>query len=390
MRDKLWTKDFITISSIFFLVALVFYLLMVTMASYASSALQASESMAGLVTGIFILGALLGRVLTSSLMLRVGPKITLLGGLILFNISSSLYFFGTTIPLLLAIRLFHGVSTGITLNAAATIVALLVPQSRRAEGLGYFSTASVLSAALGPFLGIFLIQRIGLSPIFAFSLVLGLLSFLLALTLQVPTQDHQPARSRLGFHLQDIFEPRTLPIALVILVMGFAYASILSFITLYAKAIDQVTAASFFFFVYSVSIIATRPFFGPLADRRGPNLVAYPAMTAYFLGLILLSQARHSFTLLAAAAVIGAGYGNFTSVAQTLAISRVDPSRISASTTTFFIFVELGMGISPYLLGSLIATAGYRTTYLSMSGVVLLGILIYHVYCRKDTRSHSA
>ncbi len=69
-RERLWTRDFITLSTVFFLVALVFYLLMVTMASYAASAFNVSESMAGLVTGIFIIGALSGRILTSNLMVR--------------------------------------------------------------------------------------------------------------------------------------------------------------------------------------------------------------------------------------------------------------------------------------------------------------------------------
>ncbi|SCZ81840.1 MFS transporter [Acidaminobacter hydrogenoformans] len=401
-RERLWTRDFITISTIFFLVALVFYLLMVTMASYAASAFNVSESMAGLVTGIFIIGALSGRILTSNLMVRIGSKRTLYLGLVLFTIGSGLYYFAVNIPLLLGIRFLHGMSTGITLNASATLVAFMIPLSRRAEGIGYFSTASVLSTALGPFLGIFMIQSAGLGVVFAFALAMSLVSLGLSFGIKTPRapflpvergEDEavaglgtdsgecaQPRRGRVVSFLFDTFEPTALPIALVILLMAFAYSSILSFITLYAKAIDMVWAASLYFMVYAVAIILTRPFMGRAMDVRGANLVAYPALLAYIAGMALLSQAWHGMVLLLAAAIIGFGYGNFTSIAQTLAISRVPGPRISVATSTYFIFLELGLGAGPYILGTLIAGVGYRATYLSMTGVIFAAAVFYYLF----------
>ena len=399
-RERLWTRDFITISTIFFLVALVFYLLMVTMASYAASAFNVTESMAGLVTGIFIIGALTGRILTSNLMVRIGSKRTLYLGLVLFTIGSGLYYFAVNIPLLLGIRFLHGMSTGITLNASATLVAFMIPLSRRAEGIGYFSTASVLSTALGPFLGIFLIQNAGLGVVFGFALTMSMVSLVLAFGLGAPSapflpevrgedetgtgDSAQPRRGRVLRFLFDTFEPTALPIALVILLMAFAYSSILSFITLYAKAMDMVWAASFYFVVYAAAIILTRPFMGRAMDVRGANLVAYPALLAYIGGMVLLSQAWHGMVLLLAAAVIGFGYGNFTSIAQTLAISRVPGPRISVATSTYFIFLELGLGAGPYLLGTLIAGIGYRATYLSMTGVIVVAAVFYYLFYGRD------
>lgn len=422
-REPLWTRDFITISTVFFLVALVFYLLMVTMASYAASAFSVTESMAGLVTGIFIIGALTGRIFTSKLMSRIGSKRTLLMGLGLFTIGSGLYFFAVNIPLLLTIRFFHGMSTGITLNASATLVALMIPFARRAEGIGYFSTASVLSTALGPFLGIFLLEKAGLFFIFGFCLVLSLTSLTLALRISTPAADikrrpapqpasdndtnpaitstntststsiststpsAKPRDGQKGFALSDTFEITALPIALVIMLMGFSYSSILSFITLYAIDIDLVWAASFYFVVYAVTIILTRPFTGRLMDLRGANFVAYPALLIYLAGMILLSQTRHGLVLLLAAAIIGLGYGNFNTVAQTLSISRVPSDRISVATTTYFIFLELGLGLGPYLLGTLISLTGYRIMYLSMAAVIVVAAVLYYVfYGRHEAR----
>ena len=60
-KPKLWTKDFIIVSTINFFLTIVFYLLIVIMGVYAVNEFNASISQAGLVTGIFIIGTLIGR-----------------------------------------------------------------------------------------------------------------------------------------------------------------------------------------------------------------------------------------------------------------------------------------------------------------------------------------
>jgi predicted MFS family arabinose efflux permease len=387
-REKLWTRNFTTISTVFFLVALVFYLLMVTMGVYAAEQFKVSESVAGLVTGIYIIGSLMGRMMTGSLIVRTGGKKALLLGVGLFTIASGLYFFASSIPLLLGIRFLHGISSGITLNASATIVALIVPFSRRAEGIGYFSTASVLSAAVGPFLGIFLSQHTNLNTIFTFCLMLSVMSLILSTRLDDPPVEvpgNIPQTHLRGLNLSNLFETSALPISLVILLIGLAYSSVLSFITMYAKTIDLVSAASFYFLVYAITIVLTRPFTGRITDLKGVNIVAYPTLFFFAAGMLLLSQAHHGATLLIAGSAIGFGYGNFNSVAQTIAIRKVPPERIALATSTFFIFLELGLGAGPYLLGTMIPLLGYRNMYVMMAGMVIAAAAFYHVfYGRKE------
>ncbi|RKJ36163.1 MFS transporter, partial [Butyricicoccus sp. 1XD8-22] len=65
-KPKLWTKDFIIVSSVNFLLTLVFYLLIVIIGVYAVDRFQATTSQAGLVTGIFIIGTLIGRLVIGS------------------------------------------------------------------------------------------------------------------------------------------------------------------------------------------------------------------------------------------------------------------------------------------------------------------------------------
>lgn len=61
LSARLWTRDFLLVSGVNFLLTLVFYLLIVLASGYAMRKYGASPSEAGLVAGIFIVGALAGR-----------------------------------------------------------------------------------------------------------------------------------------------------------------------------------------------------------------------------------------------------------------------------------------------------------------------------------------
>ncbi len=90
---KLWTKDFIIVSIVNFLVTLVFYLLIVIIGVYAVNEFDATTSQVGLVTGIFIIGALLGRLFIGRFIESIGRKRTLYIGLILIHLCNSFIFY---------------------------------------------------------------------------------------------------------------------------------------------------------------------------------------------------------------------------------------------------------------------------------------------------------
>ena len=134
--DKLWTKDFVTIAVINAIVFLTHFLLIVTIASYAVDEFHASTDMAGLVAGIFIIGALLGRLGTGRVIEEIGSKKVLIVSTMLFIITSALYFAAVSLTLLIVIRLLHGIVFGTASTATGTIVAQIIPPGRRGEEIG--------------------------------------------------------------------------------------------------------------------------------------------------------------------------------------------------------------------------------------------------------------
>lgn len=372
---------------------LVMYLLMVIMGPYAQSAFDASPSLAGLVSGIFIIGTLLGRLLTGKIIEEHDRKIILLIGLIFFLITTVLYFFANNLPFLLGNRFLNGIGLGVASTATGTMVAQVIPASRRGEGIGYYSMSTVLATAIGPFTGIFLSQHTTFSVIFSFCLVLGIVSLLVGLTvkpnpvLQTKTVHAEGQHSAKRFRLSNFIEYNALPIALVTVITSFGYAAVLSFMAFYAKEIHLENAASFFFLVYAIAVLLSRPFTGKQMDARGANIVVYPALVLLAIGLYTLSTASHGFTLLIAGAIIGLGFGNFQSCAQAIAIKVCEPNRIGLATSTYFIALDFGIGIGPYLLGFVVPLLGYGGLYLTMAFVALLALVVYFLFCgRKDER----
>lgn len=386
-KERLWTKDFISISVVNFVMMLSMYLLLVIMATYTSETYHASASTAGLVASIFIIGSLVGRLFAGKQIGKIGSKKMLIMGIIIFTIMTLFYFVPTSIYVLILIRFLHGVGVGLATTATGTIVSQVIPVSRSGEGISYFSLGTVLSTAIGPLIGIALIGYSGYTSIFIFSLVMGIISLIIAFPVKAPQIENAMSSDNKGFKLSNFFELKAIPISFVMFVMAFAYSSILSFVTSYATEIDLVKAGSFYFLVYALIILISRPFTGKMLDSRGGNSVAYPGLVLFAIGMLLLSQTHTSFVFLLAAAIIGLGYGNFQSTAQALAIKATPPHRMGLANSTYFIFLDLGLGLGPFILGYLVPVFGFRGLYVSLVAVIVVGIFIYYaLHGRKDKK----
>ncbi len=390
-KSKLWTKDFIIMSVSTFFGGLTFYLLITTLTVYAVDEFHASQSMAGLVSSIFVVGALVSRLFAGKYIEIIGRKRMLYGGLFLFLFVMFLYFIVENMNVLLFIRFIHGAAFGVFTTAVATVIMDIIPNERRGEGISYFSLSVTLAMAVGPFLGLYLSQQGSFTMIFGFCTLFSLISTIIMLFVHIPESDitKEQLGAMKGFKLKDFFEIKAVPISIVIAIMGFAYSGILSFITSYAKEIDLIDSASFFFIVYAVFILISRPFTGRLLDKKGDNIVMYPALILFVIGLVALSQANHGFTLLLAGALIGLGYGTMNSCCQAIAVKESPRHRVGLATSTFYIFMDSGVGLGPFLLGFIIPIVGFRGLYLTLAVVVFASILLYYVLHGKNKHTEN-
>lgn len=383
VKEPIWTKDFIIVSIINFIAILIFFLLMVTISSYAVETYQVSTSIAGLVSSIFIIGSLIGRLGAGRLISNIGPQKMLLIGLIVFFVSTTLYLMEWGVVYLLIVRLLQGVAVGTVGTATGTIVAMILPASRKGEGIGYFSLSAILATAIGPFVGMFMLKlENGFDVIFYMNTVLSLILlvayFFVKISLPQPNKQNGSEHEKLSF-LEKFIEPKALPISFIALLIGFAYSGVMTFITFYAREINLVEAASYFFLAYAGIVVISRPITGKMMDVRGPNIIVYPCLIVFAIGMLLFSRASAGWMLLLAAVTIGFGYGNFNSIAQTIAVKVTEPHRFGLATSTYFILYDLGLGVGPFILGMIEPYTTYRTIFVSMIPLILICIPLYYI-----------
>lgn len=387
--QKLWTRDFVVVSLINFLVFLAHFLLMVSIASYAVDRFGAAVSTAGLVASIFIIGALIGRFGAGRVISDFGGKCVLSCGAVFFIIVLGLYFTAGSLPLLILVRFLHGIAHGVVSTATGTIVAQITPHHRRGEGIGYYGMSVVLASAIGPFLGILLIHLIDFRTIFIIITMLAAAVFCISFMVHaphVPPPHPEEEKKIQGFRLSNFFEFKAIPISMVAMIAGFSCSVIIAFISIYTKELHLEKAAGLYFVVSAIGSLVTRPLAGRLLDIRGANFVVYPCLLIYAVGMLVFSQANHGIILVLAGALVGIGYGNFMSSAQTISLTVTVPRRFGLATATYYVFLDFGIGIGPYLLGSLVPYTGYRGLYLMMALLALAAVpLYYFLHGRKES-----
>ena len=181
---------------------------------------------------------------------------------------------------------------GMASTATGTIVAQIIPATRKGEGIGYYSMSATLATAIGPFIGLYMRQHTSFQMIFSFCLALGVISlitafFLVCTCIERHRQNHLKLRDS---SFPTLLSQRQLPIAFITLVLAFCYSSVLSFINFYAIEINLVDTASFFFLVYAVAVLGITPIHRPLMDLKGANFIMYPAFIIFGAGMLLLSS----------------------------------------------------------------------------------------------------
>jgi MFS family permease len=104
--------------------------------------------------------------------------------------------------------------------------------------------------------------------------------------------------------------------------------------------------------------------------------------------MYLFSSATTSIIFIIAAIFIGIGYGNFTSVAQAVAVKETPRERMGLATSTFFILYDIGLGFGPFVLGKLVPPMGYRSIFEWMVVVIVVSIVLYYfLHGKKESNS---
>lgn len=377
-QEKLWTPEFLSMGGSNFLLFMTQYILVAALPIFIMEQLGGGEMEAGLAMTFFQIGTVVCRPLAGRIIDSVNKRHLLLAATVVFFLIMLGFNLFQNLTSIYGLRLLHGIIFAMTTTATAAMAAIVLPVSRKGEGIGYFALSTNLAMVVGPLIGLLIIGNLGADTLFHFIAILGLITIWTANHRRLPAEICQPApKMKSGWQVTDFVEPSALAMAGLGGLVFFAYGGILTFIPLYAKSLGLQSETSLFFMVFAAIIIISRPFVGRLFDTKGPDYTIYPGFLSFALGLILFSQITSLAGLLISAAVLGIGFGALSPAFQTLAIQSSSPARAGVATATYFWSLDISVGLAAVLLSLATAHWGYAVMY----GLICTGVIVFAACC---------
>jgi len=265
---------------------------------------------------------------------------------------------------MLALVIVHGVFWSGLLSASAAYLTSLLPERRRAEGIGYWGLSSVAAIAVAPPIAFWIMQHGGWRWICISCGILNAMMGVIAFYL-----DERPAGGvQLPLPLDPggapprLVEWRVLALSLTLFLYSFGYGAITSFSAMYADVLG-VTPKSVYLTALAIVILMTRPLSGKLADRIGYRRVFMPCLILIAIGLAILAAGSTRLSLVASAVFFGVGFGTAYPVFVAYVMRDVYAARRGAAFGAILAAFDTGIGTGSTTVGWLIQRFGFSTAF---------------------------
>lgn len=348
--EKLWSRNFVLIIVINFLVFMNHIMLLSTFPFYIER-LGGSEALAGLAATLFSFVAVLCRPFVGW-MLDNGKRRTILAiglcGMMLMPLG---YMAASVIFLAFVFRMVHG---------------------------------AALATSCAPALGLYLMNSFSYTVLFlcaAGSIVIAVILFLLLRLKPVGATPHP-------LNVKALFSKSAVPASAIALVFMLTFGALENFLAKYA-AEKALPSGGLFFAIMAVMLLIVRFTLGKYADRKGEGMFVYSCNASMFAAFLLLSLAPNNVTFILAAILAGYGFGGLEPALQSMAVHSSSPAERGSANSTFLCAYDIGIGLGGGIAGWLITAAGYENMFLVLSAANIISVLMYVFWGRHDPSSLS-
>lgn len=382
--NKIWSAEFLGcgLSSCLFYMSQ--YILIAGLPLIITAACGGTAFQAGMAMTYFQIGTILCRPFAGEIIDGFDKRKVLLSTTGIFLLIMIAFYFTSSMDLIFLLRLLHGMVFAIGTTAVAAVAVLVLPKHRKGEGIGYFSVFVNVAMVIGPFLGLTILDLWDKNAYFIFLSFCALLSFYTANRKRLDDSLALPRlEKKRPWNFDRFIERTTLPWAIIGVFISFSYSGVLVFVPIMMTGMGQGSMASIFFVVFALIIVATRPWIGRAFDHLGANTVIYPGFILYSIGIAILSFATTPMWIIASAPIIGLGYGAISPAFQTLGVQAALAERAGTANATYFLSLDIGVGLGSAILSLIIDWVGFQTMYQMNTVIAIMGLLIYHFYVKR-------
>ena len=379
--DRLFTPRFFVMCGFTFTVFVSAFQLLPT-APFHILDLGGTTFASGLFLGFLTYASAFSAPITGAYADRVGQRRVLVVASLALAAFSALYAVFTNYRLLLALAIVQGVFWSGLLSASAAYMTHMLPERRRAEGIGYWGLSTMAAMAVAPTIG-FSIYRYGWIWLCVLAGALNLVMACIAWSLP----EHAPAEaSAEAAGGRGLLEWRVLVTSLTLFLYSFGYGGITSFAAMYAES-SGTSPKGIYLTTLAIVVLCTRPITGRFGDRWGYRRVFVPCLVMISCGLAFLAIGGSRFWMLTSAIVFGLGFGTAYPAYVGYVMRGVSADRRGAAFGAILAAFDTGIGTGSTSMGWLIQRFGYSRAFATAAALSALALPYFLIIDRVHRRA---
>ncbi|MEP6494389.1 MAG: MFS transporter [bacterium] len=369
-RPTLLSRPILAVFAASFGAMMSFYMLLSVVPQFAAS-VGATGIGAGFATGALMLSTVLAELGTPALVSRFGYRLVIVAGLLLLGLPAIAMGSARTVAAILALCIVRGVGVAILVVLGGALVASLVPDERRGEGLGLYGFVVGVPAVIGLPLGLWLAEHAGYHVVFLAGGLVALAGIAAAPLL--PGRKPQP-KQQLG--MRALFRrPEFIRPSILFSLTTMAAGAIVTFLPM-ALVHASGSFVAIALLVQAAAATMTRWWAGARGDRHGSARLLVPAILVAALGILALLQTSSLTVVMIGMGLFGAGFGVAQNASLAVMFERASPSDYDSVSALWNLAYDAGLGIGAAGFGVVAAQTGYAAAFGVLAAMMLAVILI--------------
>lgn len=342
--------------------------------------LGGSEDDIGALMTVGGVGSFLAIPLTGILVDRFSRRPFLIAGVAVMTLTNAGFnlvdHLGASLYLL---RWLQGVAFALAFTAGGTLAVDLLPPRRRAQGLGIYGVATLLTHSIGPPVAEKLVRLSGFSAVFWLAAALAGVSLLLAALVREPEHERAAGdETDAGVSMWQVLTGTGIFFAIVLnFTCGSGFGALAFFMPTYVDRLG-LAQVSPFFIAYSIAAATLRLTAGGLPDRFGHRWFVVPLAIGLVGALVFAGELAAIWQVAALGVIFGCSHALLYPTLNALVVDRV--SELNATGKAMSLYIggfNAGVTLSSLLYGLAAEHLGYRAMYRIAALVVLAGTIVY-------------
>ena len=353
MKSKIYSKDIILV-----LAASFFYMaspmLVTPLITGFSGSIGASAALMGLVGGMMNLVSLFCRPLAGNLADRISKyKLSFIGA-VFMTLACVGYIFAPNEAVVVIARIINGFGFACCSVCMATWMSDMLPKDKIGSGMGFYGTMNALAMAVAPAIGVSAYQTFGYRASFVIALVF---SVAIIAVIQFIGDKGEPEKEPVSTDEEqkriELIDVKVIPIALIIMLFAIPYCATQSFLVTYTETRGLHIFVSLFFPAYAVVLIVLRLSLRNLFDKLPFQVFLLAGIVSELMAILLFTLMNNNVIMILASCFLAGGYGVMSSVCQSTAILLAGKGKRGLANSTYYIGLDLGMTLGPFIGGIL-------------------------------------